>query len=90
MSRYLHPGEFRHFSRKDIGQAIQHGVPMAPLLVPVSGVRALLSGLSILFGFHARLGAWGIVVFLAAITPVMHNFWTVTDPTMRTCKWRIS
>jgi putative oxidoreductase len=38
--------------------------------------------LSILLGYRARIGAWLIVLFLAVITPAMHNFWAVTDPMM--------
>lgn len=72
-----------HFTAATIGIAAQHGVPMANILVPLSGLMALLGGLSILLGYHARVGAWLVAIFLIAVTPVMHNFWTVTDPTMR-------
>jgi putative oxidoreductase len=71
---------FAHFTQKDIDAAVRAGVPMASLLVPLAGILAGLAGLSVLLGYHARIGAWGIVVFLAIITPVMHKFWSVTDP----------
>jgi putative oxidoreductase len=70
---------FGDFSSKGIGEAARHGVPMPSLLVPLAGVLTLVSGLSIVLGYRARWGAWGVVVFLAIITPVMHNFWAVTD-----------
>jgi putative oxidoreductase len=70
-----------HFSRQTIESAAQHGVPMAALLVPVSGVIALMGGLSVLVGFQARLGAWLLVLFLVPVTLVMHNFWAAPDPT---------
>ena len=73
---------FGDFSSKGISEATQHGVPMASVLVPLAGVLSLLSGLSIMLGYHARWGAWGVVLFLAIITPVMHNFWAETDPNM--------
>ena len=60
--------------------AAQHGLPMAQILVPVAGVIAALGALSILLGYRAKIGAWLIVLFLAIVTPVMHNFWAVADP----------
>ena len=72
-----------HFSRQTIAYAALQGVPLASILVPISGVLALLGGLSILLGYRARIGAWLIVLFLLCVTPMMHNFWTVTDPMMR-------
>ena len=68
-----------HFSRQTIESAARHGVPMAALLVPVSGVIALMGGLSVLVGFQARLGAWLLVLFLVPVTLVMHNFWAAPD-----------
>jgi putative oxidoreductase len=41
----------------------------------------VVGGLSILLGYRARLGAWLIVLFLIAVTP-LHNFWAVHDPMM--------
>jgi putative oxidoreductase len=73
-------GGFSNFTQKGIDAAAQAGVPMASVLVPLAGVLASLGGLSVLLGYHARIGAWGIVLFLAIVTPVMHNFWSVTDP----------
>jgi putative oxidoreductase len=43
---------------------------------------ALAGGLSILLGYRARIGAWLIVLFLAAVTPMLHKFWVVSDPMM--------
>jgi putative oxidoreductase len=71
-----------HFSSPIIAYAASQGVPLASIAVPLSGVIALAGGLSILLGYRARIGAWLVVLFLAAVTPMMHNFWTVADPTM--------
>jgi putative oxidoreductase len=72
-----------HFASQTIAYAASQGVPLASIAVPASGVLALLGGLSILLGFHARIGAWLIALFLIGVTPMLHNFWTVTDPMMR-------
>ncbi|MGD0526268.1 MAG: DoxX family protein [Polyangiaceae bacterium] len=73
---------FTHFSAQTIHHAARQGVPLAEVLVPLSGVLALAGGLSVLLGLHARIGAWLLVLFLVPVTLMMHAFWKVTDPTM--------
>src|SRR5579862_114617 len=69
-----------HFSSQTIEAAASHGVPLADLLVPLSGIIALVGGLSVLLGYRTRLGALLLVIFLVPVTLVMHNFWGVSDP----------
>lgn len=69
-----------HFSPEAIESAARHGVPLPDLLVPVSGVIALVGGLSVLLGFQTRIGAGLLVIFLVPVTVMMHNFWASTDP----------
>ena len=69
-----------HFSARGIGYAASSGVPMPNVLVPLSGVLSLVGGLSILFGYKAKIGAWLLVVFLVPVTLWMHRFWDVGDP----------
>jgi putative oxidoreductase len=54
-----------HFSAGTIGYAAAQGVPLASIAVPVSGVMALLGGLSVAFGYKAKPGARLLVLFLA-------------------------
>jgi putative oxidoreductase len=68
-----------HFSAAEINYAIAAGVPFAKFLVPASGLLAFLGALSILLGYRAKIGGWMIALFLLAITPVMHNFWSAPD-----------
>jgi putative oxidoreductase len=70
----------RHFSAQTIASAAAHGVPLPDLLVPLSGIIALLGGLSILLGFQTRVGAYLLVIFLVPVTLMMHNFWSMSDP----------
>ena len=70
-----------HFSSETIDYAVRQGVPMARLLVPLSGVLALMGGLSVLVGFQTRLGAALLVVFLVPVTLEMHRFWMAPDAT---------
>ena len=71
-----------HFNKQTIGYAASQGVPLASIAVPLSGVLAIVGGLSILLGYRAKLGAWLIVLFLVPVTSMMHKFWTVSDPMM--------
>ena len=47
-----------HFSSQTIAYAASQGVPLALIAVPLSGVIALVGGLSILLGYRAKIGAW--------------------------------
>ena len=71
-----------HFSSRTIAFAASQGVPMASILVPLSGVISILGALSILLGYRAKFGAWLIVLFLVGVTP-MHKFWGITDPMLQ-------
>jgi putative oxidoreductase len=73
-------GGFNHFKKETISYGASHGVIMPEFLIPAAGILAIVSGLSILLGFKAKWGAWGLVLFLVPVTLTMHNFWTVTDP----------
>lgn len=70
------------FSTQSIAYAASQGVPLASVAVPLAGILAIVGGLSILLGYRAKIGAWLVVLFLALVTPMMHNFWAVTDPVM--------
>jgi putative oxidoreductase len=72
-----------HFSPTYIAYGAQAGVPLPGLLVPLSGVIGVAGGLSIALGYHAKVGAWLLVLFLVPVTLMLHNFWAVTDPMMR-------
>lgn len=73
---------FNHFSSGSIAYAALQGIPMPDILVPVSGVIALIGGLSIMTGFHARVGAVLLLIFLVPVTFLMHDFWNVANPEM--------
>jgi putative oxidoreductase len=68
-----------HFSSQTIEAAANHGVPLAEVLVPLSGVMAFVGGLSVLLGYRTRFGALLLVIFLVPVTLVMHNFWGAPD-----------
>jgi len=69
-----------HFSSDVIKFAVAEGVPLARIAVPLSGVMAILGGLSVALGYKARWGASLLVLFLVPVTAMMHRFWATTDP----------
>lgn len=71
---------FSHFTPGAVETAAAHGVPLASLLVPASGILALAGGLSILVGYRARFGAFLLLLFLVPVTLIMHRFWGLADP----------
>lgn len=69
-----------HFGADAMAHAASKGVPFVEALVPLSGILALLGGLSVALGYKARLGAVLLVAFLVPVTVMMHDFWAVSDP----------
>ncbi len=71
-----------HFAKPAIDAAAAAGVPLPGLAVPLSGVLAIVGGLSVLLGYHARIGAALLIAFLVPVTIMMHPFWATPDPLM--------
>ncbi|MGW0175863.1 DoxX family protein [Rhodococcus sp. NPDC003322] len=59
------------------------GVPVPRVAVLVSGVVLVVGALSVLLGVWADLGSLLLVAFLAPTAPLMHAFWTESDPAAR-------
>ncbi|HEX2845988.1 MAG TPA: DoxX family protein [Chitinophagaceae bacterium] len=74
---------FNHFSGESIAYATSQNVPYPSLLVPISGILAIVGAISIILGYKARIGAWLLVLFLIPVTIMMHNFWVLSDPMMK-------
>lgn len=75
-------GGFSNFSKQAIEHGAAQGIPLAVIAVPLSGVIALLGGLSIALGYKTKWGAWLLILFLAPVTVMMHNFWAMQDSTL--------
>jgi putative oxidoreductase len=56
------------------------GLPLVPLLLPLTVLFELGGGLSVLLGFKARIGAIALILFLIPVTLVFHDFWAVQGP----------
>lgn len=65
--------------KQGIQYAKMYGVPLAEVGVPLTGIMAVLGGLSVAVGLWGDLGALLVAAFLALITPLMHAFWREED-----------
>jgi len=63
--------------------AAAKGVPMPEVAVVVAGVLILIGGFCVVTGFKPYVGLSCIALFLVCVTPMMHNFWALTNPTDR-------
>jgi uncharacterized membrane protein YphA (DoxX/SURF4 family) len=81
---FLYNG-INHFTGRAamVGYAQFKGVPAPSVAILGSGVWLLVSGVLILTGYHAGTGLLMAVIFLALVTPKMHDFWKATDPNAR-------
>ena len=81
---FLYNGINHLIERKQLGQyAKQKNVPMAEAAVAATGVALIAGGASILLGVKPKLGAAAIAGFLIGVSPVMHDFWSIEDPSQR-------
>lgn len=67
-------------ARQGIEYARMYRVPAPELTVPLSGLMAVLGGLSVAFGIWGDLGALLLVAFLLPVAFYMHAFWKESDP----------
>jgi len=81
---FLYNGIHHLKQRKQLAQyAESKNVPMAEAVVAATGVTLIAGGTSILLGVKPKLGTAAIAGFLAGVSPVMHNFWSVQEPGQR-------
>src|SRR5512140_3026852 len=81
---FLYSGINHLLNRRKMAQyASAKNVPMAEAAVVASGLALLVGGASIVSGIKPKLGTAAAVGFLAAVSPIMHDFWTQQDPTVR-------
>ena len=81
---FLYNG-INHFMARSAltGYAAYKGVPMPGVSIVISGLWLVSAGLSVMLGFRPEIGLVMIALFLAGVTPVMHNYWAVTEPNAR-------
>jgi putative oxidoreductase len=70
-------------ARQGIEYARMYRVPAPEVLVPLSGVMAVVGALSVILGIWADLGALLLIAFLLPVAFFMHAFWRETDQQMK-------
>lgn len=82
---YFVLGAYNHFRNRHAlaGYAAAKGAPMPMASVLGTGALLGLGGLSVITGVLPLLGLALLALFLLGVTPLMHAFWKVQDPTMR-------
>src|SRR5260370_11282564 len=81
---FLYNGINHLKQHKNLAQyAAAKNVPMPEHAVTASTVLLLLGGASILLGTKPKIGTAAIIAFLAAVSPMIHDFWKQQDPSQR-------
>jgi len=62
-----------------LGYMTSKGLPMADVLLVLTIIIELGGGLMLLLGWHARLAALTIALFLIPVTVIFHGFWNIED-----------
>lgn len=71
-----------HFA--DVARAMaSHAIPWPRAMLGGAIVLLIAGSLSVITGYRARLGATLLLVFVASATWFFHNFWDISDPTLR-------
>lgn len=90
ISRVIFGGYFimsgiNHLTHRNMlaGYAASKKVPSPKLAVVVSGVMVILGGAGILLALYVPVSVALIVLFMIPVTFMIHNFWTVSDPSAR-------
>lgn len=66
-----------------IGYAQSRGMKTAPTLVLISGIGIMLAGAGLILGILTNIVLVALIVFLVAVSVMVHNFWKDTDPARR-------
>ena len=78
---FLYSG-INHFKQKQgmTQYASSKNVLYPELAVMASGVALAAGGASVILGVKPQIGTLTILGFLAAASPIFHDFWTTQDP----------
>jgi putative oxidoreductase len=75
-----------HFTKRAMftQYAASKKVPAPTAAVFGTGAMLVVGGLSLLLAVYPGIGLWVIAAYLVCTTPIMHNFWSASDPSQRT------
>lgn len=77
---FLYNGIHHFHEKAAMGQyAGAKNLPEPELAVMGSGAAMILGGASVILGLQPKIGALAIILFLASVSPLMHDFWNASD-----------
>ncbi|MEA3003055.1 MAG: putative oxidoreductase [Sphingomonadales bacterium] len=68
-----------------IGWAASHGVPLAPLVMPLAALFEIGAGLMLVTGWRAREAAAALAAWIFVLGPIFHQFWNAPPES-----WQVS
>ena len=70
--------------QRHVDQIASRGVPFARAVLVLGLATMFAGGLSLVFDFHAAIGAAGLIVFTVMANYLYHHFWAMTGPPRQT------
>ena len=67
---------------------LDHSVPAASILLPVTIIIQIIAGLAIIIGFKGKLAAFILAGLTLVISIYMHNFWSMAEGLARTHEYQ--
>jgi putative oxidoreductase len=65
------------------GSIAGKGLPFPSLLAAGAAAVEIVAPILIVIGWHTRLAALALAIFIAVITPVFHDYWTYAEEAAR-------
>jgi putative oxidoreductase len=81
---FIYAGIHHFLKTNEIAQyAAAKNVPQPDKAVIATGIALVAGGASLALGLKPKWGAASVIGFLAAVSPMIHNFWSEEDPAKR-------
>ncbi len=78
---FLYSGINHFLNLKEMAQYVKSkNVPLPEVAVAATGAALVFGGVSVLAGVKPKVGAAALTAFLAAVSPIMHDFWRIENP----------
>ena len=61
-----------------VGMLAAKGFPVPAVALGIAAAVEIFGGLALLLGFHTRVAAWVLFLFLIPTTLAFHNFWALS------------
>lgn len=58
-------------------------IPMVPYFLVLAALLEIIAGICLVVGYHTRIAAAALMLYLIPTTGIFHDFWNVTDPAAR-------